>query len=148
MQYHDVVLHLTEDGCFLEAIVQETEEPGAVVSVTDTAIGQHHGIQRMCIIRRHLIILFHALTRLYIAQNHLFSSYVAPCVSKYGRVGSPRPLPWSTAIILYSCHVVGSVGDSENCARTMKVALLVLFGVCCASAAIGQSQSRGFDSKL
>ena len=49
MQYHDVVLHLTEDGCFLEAIVQETEEPGAVVSVTYTAIGQHHGIQRMCI---------------------------------------------------------------------------------------------------
>ena len=56
--------------------------------------------------------------------------------------------PWFTAIILYSCYVVSSVGDSENCARTMKVALLVLFGVCCASAAIGQSQSRGFDSKL
>ena len=46
MQYHDVVLHLTEDGCSLEAVDQETEE--AVVSVTDTAIGQHHGIQRIC----------------------------------------------------------------------------------------------------
>ena len=46
MQYHDVVLHLTEDGCSLEAVGQETEE--AVVSVTDTAIGQHHGVQRIC----------------------------------------------------------------------------------------------------
>ena len=60
MQYHDVVLHLTEDGCFLVAIVQETEEPGAVVSVTDTAITEY---SECVYIRRHLIILFHARTR-------------------------------------------------------------------------------------
>ena len=34
IQYHDVVLHLTEDGCSLEAVGQETEE--AVVPISDT----------------------------------------------------------------------------------------------------------------
>ena len=47
MQYHDVVLHLTEDGCSLEAVGQEAED--GVVSVMHTAIGQNHGIQRICV---------------------------------------------------------------------------------------------------
>ena len=157
MQYRDVVLHLTADGCSLQAVGQEAED--AVLSVTHTAIGQSQGIQRICIQQGVLdrCILFLSAQQHYLTSRRfvpfrrtsfefqLFPAHlqVAPYVSNTASGGKGHALSLrsrSTRIPRQETRKV--VG------RTMKVVILLFLGACFMATVRAQSQSGGFDSKL